>query len=125
MKTITISIVLTDAQYEELNREAEEKDCDVHGYVDHWMCSLLLDLTDFDTNSVTVNTDWYPILTLSRRYSMDLYLYVKYESDEERHWTAIRPLEGTQEEADQLAALLNKMNPDKDYTFVVENDEVD
>jgi hypothetical protein len=57
MKTITISIVLTDAQYEELNREAEEKDCDVHGYVDHWMCSLLLDLTDFDTNSVTVNTD--------------------------------------------------------------------
>jgi hypothetical protein len=56
---------------------------------------------------------------------MDLYLYVKYESDEEIGWTAIRPLEGTKEEADQLAALLNKMNPDKDYTFVVESDEVD
>ena len=56
---------------------------------------------------------------------MDLYLFLEYESDEEYRCTAIRPLEGTKEEADQLAALLNKMNPDKDYTFVVENDEVD
>jgi hypothetical protein len=61
MKTITISIVLTDAQYEALNREAEEKDCDIHGYVDHWMCILesvlLQDITDLDPNSVTVDAD--------------------------------------------------------------------
>lgn len=56
---------------------------------------------------------------------MDFYLYVFYQNDYEREWKAIRPLEGTQEDADQLEALLNKMNPDKDYKFVVECDQVD
>jgi hypothetical protein len=64
MKTITVSIELTEAQYEELIREAEEKHCDVNEYVDHWTCSLLQDLTDFDTDSVTVSAHTDNKLTL-------------------------------------------------------------
>jgi hypothetical protein len=59
---------------------------------------------------------------------MDLYLYVYYgESECEccRSVRAIRPLTGTKEEAEQLEAMLNKMNPDPYARFAVESDEVD
>jgi hypothetical protein len=59
---------------------------------------------------------------------MDLYLYTYYgESVCEccRSVRAIRPLVGTEEEAKQLEAMLNKMNPDPNCRFAVESDEID
>jgi hypothetical protein len=53
MKTITITITLTDEQFAELDKQAESRDYEVEGYVEHpLVMSLTDDLPSLDTMCV-------------------------------------------------------------------------